>query len=72
LGFRVFVSAVSNELGAARAEVARVLRRKAIDVTDQAHFRQGGGVLLTKLRDEIASLAAEAGAEVSAEPRPSN
>ncbi|MEP6871629.1 MAG: DUF4062 domain-containing protein [Anaerolineaceae bacterium] len=53
MAFRVFVSAVSKELGGARLEVARVLRRKGIDVTDQAHFRQGGGVLLEKLRDEI-------------------
>ena len=52
--FRVFVSAVSKELGEARLEVARVLRRKGIDVEDQAHFAQGGGVLLDKLRDYIA------------------
>jgi Tol biopolymer transport system component len=54
MGFRVFVSAVSGELGAARAEAARLLRRKQLDVSDQDHFRQGGGLLLEKLRDEIA------------------
>lgn len=37
--FRIFVSAVSKELGGFRAEVARVLRRKGL-VREQEHFRQ--------------------------------
>ncbi len=53
MSYRVFVSAVTKELGPAREEVARLLRRRGIDVTEQKHFRQGGGVLLEKLRDEI-------------------
>ncbi len=42
--FRVFVSAVSKELGEARLEVARVPRRKGIDVEDQAHFAQAAAL----------------------------
>jgi len=53
-GFRVFVSAVSKELGSQRHEVARVLRRKELEVREQEHFRQGGATLLEALRDYIA------------------
>ncbi len=52
-GFRVFVSAVSSELGSYRREVARVLRRRELEVRDQEHFRQGGDTLLEQLRDYI-------------------
>ncbi|HWB14503.1 MAG TPA: tetratricopeptide repeat protein [Pirellulales bacterium] len=52
-GFRVFVSAVTGELGTYRTEVARALRRKGLDVRDQQHFRQGGGTLIEQLRDYI-------------------
>ena len=51
--YKVFVSAVSNELESYREEVARVLRRRHIEVRDQKHFRQGGGTLLEQLRDYI-------------------
>ncbi len=51
--FRVFLSAVSNELASYRAEVARVLRRKGIEVRDQEHFRLGGATLVEALRDYI-------------------
>lgn len=51
--FRVFVSAVSRELALYRREVARVLRRKGLEVRDQEHFHQGPGTLLEKLRDYI-------------------
>jgi hypothetical protein len=51
--FRVFISAVSSELGSHRREVARVLRRKGLEVRDQEHFSQGGGTLLERLRDYI-------------------
>ncbi len=52
--YRVFVSAVSRELGAERFDVARVLRRKGlhVDVQDMA-FRQGPGTLLAKLTATI-------------------
>ena len=53
-GFRVFVSAVTKELGIQRGEVARVLRRKELEVREQEHFRQGGATLLEALRDYIA------------------
>ena len=35
--YRVFISAVSGELGSCRREVARVLRRKGLEVRDE-HF----------------------------------
>ncbi len=54
-GFRIFVSAVMPELGSYRREVARVLRRKGLEVRDQEHFHQGGATLLEKLRDYIES-----------------
>jgi hypothetical protein len=54
-GFRVFISAVTPELGHCRREVARVLRRKGLEVRDQDYFIQGGGTLLEKLRDYIES-----------------
>jgi formylglycine-generating enzyme required for sulfatase activity len=47
--FRVFISAVSGELKSYRAEVARVLRRKELEVRDQEHFRQGPATLLEQL-----------------------
>lgn len=50
---RVFVSAVSKELGSYREEVARVLRRKELEVRDQEHFRQGPATLLEQLRDYV-------------------
>ncbi|HLQ45459.1 MAG TPA: DUF4062 domain-containing protein [Planctomycetaceae bacterium] len=51
--FRVFVSAVTNELASNRDEVARVLRRKELVVQNQEHFRQGGATLIEALRDYI-------------------
>ena len=50
---RVFVSAVSGELKSYRSEVARVLRRKELEVRDQEHFRQGPATLLQQLADYI-------------------
>jgi tetratricopeptide (TPR) repeat protein len=47
--FRIFVSAVSGELKSCRREVARVLRRKELEVRDQEHFRQGPATLLEQL-----------------------
>jgi tetratricopeptide (TPR) repeat protein len=47
--FRVFISAVSGELKSCRGEVARVLRRKELEVRDQEHFRQGPATLLEQL-----------------------
>jgi len=47
--FRVFISAVSSELKSYRGEVARVLRRKELEVRDQEHFRQGSATLLEQL-----------------------
>ena len=52
--YRIFLSAVSSELASYREEGARVLRRKGIEVQEQQHFRQGGGVLLETLQDYIA------------------
>lgn len=51
--FRVFISAVSRELGAYRAEAARALQRKGIEVRDHEFFRQSGGTLLAHLRNHI-------------------
>ncbi|HEV7672171.1 MAG TPA: tetratricopeptide repeat protein [Thermoanaerobaculia bacterium] len=50
---RIFLSAVTKELGSYRSEVARVLRRGEVDVREQDHFRQGSGTLLERLRDYI-------------------
>jgi Domain of unknown function (DUF4062) len=47
--FRVFISAVSSELASYRSEVARVLRRKELEVRDQEHLRQGPATLLEQL-----------------------
>src|SRR5436305_14250982 len=47
--YRVFLSAVTRELGSYRTEVARVLRRKELEVRDQEHFRQGPATLLEQL-----------------------
>jgi len=47
--FRIFISAVSGELKSYRGEVARVLRRKELEVRDQEHFRQGPATLLQQL-----------------------
>src|SRR5262249_26441805 len=51
--FRVFISAVTNELATCRQEVARVLRRKGLEALERAHFRQGEATLLERLRDYI-------------------
>ena len=51
--FRVFISAVSGELGSYRREVARVLRRRGLEVRDQEHFSQGPATLLERLRDYV-------------------
>jgi hypothetical protein len=51
--FRVFLSAVSNELKSCCLEVARVLRRKGLEVRDQEHFSQGPATLIERLRDYI-------------------
>jgi tetratricopeptide (TPR) repeat protein len=51
--YRVFLSAVTRELGTYRIEVARVLRRKGLEVRDQEHFHQGPATLLEQLRDYI-------------------
>ena len=51
--FRVFLSAVTNELGSYRIAVARAWRRKGIEVRDQEHFRQGGATLIEALSDYI-------------------
>ena len=47
--FRLFISAVNGELKSYRSEVARVLRRKELEVRDQEHFRQGPATLLEQL-----------------------
>jgi tetratricopeptide (TPR) repeat protein len=47
--FRIFISAVSGELKFYRSEVARVLRRKELEIRDQEHFRQGPATLLQQL-----------------------
>src|SRR5580700_4873713 len=47
--FRIFISAVSGELKFYRSEVARVLRRKELEIRDQEHFRQGPATLLEQL-----------------------
>jgi Domain of unknown function (DUF4062) len=47
--FRVFISAVSGELKSYRIDLARVLRRKELEVRDQEHFRQGPATLLEQL-----------------------
>jgi tetratricopeptide (TPR) repeat protein len=52
-GFRIFISAVTGELGSYRQALARELRRKGVEVCDQEHFRQGGATLLEALRDYI-------------------
>ncbi len=51
--FRVFISAVTGELGSQRREVARVLRKKGLEVRIQEDFSLGGGTLLERLRDYI-------------------
>ncbi len=51
--FRIFLSAVTKELGSCRIGVARALRRKGLEVRDQEHFRQGPATLLEQLRDYI-------------------
>jgi hypothetical protein len=50
---RIFLSAVTRELGSYRSEVARVLRRGEVEVREQFHFRQGPATLLERLRDYI-------------------
>jgi hypothetical protein len=39
--YRLFISAVSKELGAERREVARVLMRKGLKVREQGYFTAG-------------------------------
>lgn len=51
--YRIFISAVSNELGHYRREVARVFRRKGLEVCDQEHFSQGPATLIERLSDYI-------------------
>src|SRR5436305_3632417 len=51
--YRVFLSAVTRELRSYRVEVARVLRRKELEMRDQEHFRQGSATLLEQLRAYI-------------------
>jgi tetratricopeptide (TPR) repeat protein len=51
--YRVFLSAVTRELGSYRREIARVLRRKELEVREQEHFRQGPATLLEQLRSYI-------------------
>ena len=51
--YRVFISAVTRELGSCRTEIARVLRRKELEVREQEHFRQGPATLLDQLRAYI-------------------
>lgn len=51
--YRVFLSAVTRELGSYRTEIARVLRRKELEVREQEHFRQGPATLLEQLRAYI-------------------
>ena len=53
MSYRIFLSAASTELASYREEVARVLRRKGIDVSEQLHFRLGGATLLEKLNQYI-------------------
>ncbi len=51
--YRVFLSAVTRELGSYRTEIARVLWRKELEVREQEHFRQGPATLLEQLRAYI-------------------
>ncbi len=51
--FRLFISAVSGELKSCRNEVARVLRKKELEVRDQEHFRTGPATLLEQLASYI-------------------
>ncbi|MGH7888363.1 MAG: DUF4062 domain-containing protein [Candidatus Binatia bacterium] len=51
--YRIFISSVSNELGHYRREVARVLRRKGLEVRDQEHSSQGPATLIERLSDYI-------------------
>jgi len=50
---RIFLSAVTKELGSYRSEVARVLRQSEVDVREEDHFRLGSATLLEQLRDYI-------------------
>ncbi len=47
---KVFISAVTAELGQYRARLASELRKRDVEVVVQDDFRQGGGDLLDKLR----------------------
>ncbi|MGH8480664.1 MAG: DUF4062 domain-containing protein [Gammaproteobacteria bacterium] len=53
VSYRIFISAVSNDLEPYRREVARVLRRKGLEVRDQEHFSQGPATLIERLSDYI-------------------
>jgi len=50
---KVFISAVSSELGKHRSRIALELRRRGVEVIVQEDFRQGPGTLLEKLRNTI-------------------
>lgn len=50
---RVFLSAVTSELGQHRSRLALELRRRGLDVVVQDDFRQHGGTLLEKLKKSI-------------------
>jgi tetratricopeptide (TPR) repeat protein len=56
--YKVFISATTTDLQAHREEVARVLRRKGLEVVEQAHFAQGDHTLLKKLDDKIGTCLA--------------
>ncbi|MCP5142293.1 MAG: tetratricopeptide repeat protein [Chromatiales bacterium] len=51
--FRVFLSAVSADLGEHRLALARALRRLGLTVDDQAHFSQGDATLLQRLEEYV-------------------
>lgn len=51
--YRVFISGVTQEMETYRTEVARVLRRREIEVRDQQHFRQGDSTLIQQLHNYI-------------------
>ena len=58
--FRVFISAVSGELGSCRREVARVLKLKGLEVRVHEELSPvGPATLLETLRDYIQQCYAE-------------
>ncbi len=58
MSYKVFISATTYDLKEHREEVARVLRRKGLEVVEQAHFEQGDHTLLKKLDDKIGACQA--------------